>query len=363
MEKDYKSDNNVVLPDHTALQYSGRIDFTNSLEPTFIYPYSGIKTVFTGTKLDVIVRNHRDCWDNRLGFVIDGVQDCVLLPYDNTIIRLNLVKKLEDKEHTLFFFKRQDACHYFDFLGFVLSETGELKQPEERSSRRIEVYGDSVSAGEVAEAEDYIGKPDPEHNGEYSNAYYSYAAFLARKLNAELHDIAQGGIALLDGTGYVAPPKYVGMESRYDKLRYLPALGAVNMWDFTRYSPHIVIVAIGQNDNFPEDYMAIDYNGEKAKYWRKKYKELVLHIREKYPNAFIILKTTILEHNGNWDKAIDEVCEDINDGRIEHFLYSNNGCGTPGHIRISEAEKMAEELGAYIEKFGDTIWQVKSISV
>jgi len=358
MEREHEKDNNVVLPTHPALQYSGRIDFENPLEPTFIYPYSGIKTVFTGRKLDVIVRNHRDCWDNRLGFIIDGEQGCVLLPYYNEVVRMQLAKGLEDKEHTLFFFKRQDACHYFDFLGFVLSETGELKQPEERPSRRIEVYGDSVSAGEVAEAVDYVGEPDPEHNGEYSNAYYSYAAILARKLNAELHDVAQGGIALLDGTGYVAPPKYIGMESRYDKLRYLPALGRVNMWDFSLYLPNIVLIAIGQNDNFPEDYMAIDYNCERAKHWREKYKELVVHIREKYPKAFIILKTTILEHDANWDKAINEVCNDINDDRIKHFLYSNNGCGTPGHIRIPEAEKMAEELGSYIEKFGEAIWEM-----
>ena len=33
-----------------------------------------------------------------------------------------------------------------------------------------------------------------------------------------------------------------------------------------------------------------------------------------------------------------------------HFLYRRNGAGTPGHIRIPEAEEMAEELAGYIEK-------------
>lgn len=37
------------------------------------------------------------------------------------------------------------------------------------SGRRIEVYGDSVSAGEVSEAVDCVGKEDPVHNGGYSN--------------------------------------------------------------------------------------------------------------------------------------------------------------------------------------------------
>src|SRR5699024_12424939 len=92
----------------------------------------------------------------------------------------------------------------------------------ERPRRRIEVYGDSVSAGEVSEAVDYVGKPDPEHNGQYSNSWYSYAWMTAWKLGAEIHDIAQGGIALLDGTGWFNAPDYVGMETAWDKIHYNP---------------------------------------------------------------------------------------------------------------------------------------------
>ena len=58
----------------------------------------------------------------------------------------------------------------------------------------MEVYGDSVSAGEVSETVDYVGKVDPVHDGHFSNCYYSYSWMCARKLGAKLHDIAQGGI-------------------------------------------------------------------------------------------------------------------------------------------------------------------------
>ena len=37
------------------------------------------------------------------------------------------------------------------------------------------------------------------------------------------------------------------------------------------------------------------------------------------------------------------------------FLYSKNGCGTPGHIRGSEAEEMAEELASYIDMLSEKI--------
>ncbi len=48
-----------------------------------------------------------------------------------------------------------------------------------------------------------------------------------------------------------------------------------------------------------------------------------------YPKATFILTTTILEHNENWDSSIEEVCRRVNSPRVHHFLYSNNGKGTP----------------------------------
>ena len=74
-----------------------------------------------------------------------------------------------------------------------------------------------------------------------------------------------------------------------------------------------------------------------------------------YPKAHFILTTTILNHDVIWDKAISEVCDTIDNSRVHRFFYGKNGCGTPGHIRIAEAEEMADELVGFIETLGD-IW-------
>ena len=63
--------------------------------------------------------------------------------------------------------------------------------------------------------------------------------------------LAQGGIALLHGQGYFAGPDYTGMEESYDKIEMNPYLGETKPWDFSRYTPHVVIVAFGQNDANP----------------------------------------------------------------------------------------------------------------
>lgn len=345
----------LVLPDNQNLQYSGRIDFSNAEVPVLIYPSSYIAFNFTGATCKIIVENKQMYWTNYLGCIIDGKQEKILLPNEGQIC-LTLAEGLEDKEHSIILFKRMDSCHILKVYGFVLDKEAKLSKAAAKSNRRIEVYGDSVSAGEVSEAVEYVGKEDPEHQGEFSNSWYSYAWMTARKLNAQIHNIAQGGIALLDQTGWFAAPDYIGMEQVYDKLQYNPEAGEIKPWDFKNYTPHVIIVAIGQNDNHPIDYMASDYNSIESKNWRNHYKVFIQKLRDIYPKAVIILATTILRHDFSWDKAIEEVAGELTDDKVYHFIYSQNSVGTHGHIRIPEADKMSDELAGFINTLGEEIW-------
>ncbi len=344
-----------ISPENERLQYSGRIDFENAKAPVFVFPCSYVKMRFTGTYVRAVLENRKSYWSSFLGYFIDGEQKCVKLKDDGKET-VTLAEGMEDTGHELMLFKRMDSCHTFKFYGFEIEDGAVLKEVPAKPGRRIEVYGDSVSAGEVSEAVDYVGKPDPEHDGEFSNSYYSYSWMTARRLGAEIHDIAQGGIALLHGTGWFGAPDLLGMEDVYDKIQYYPAPPVEKKWDFRKYTPHVVIVAIGQNDSNPDDYMAADFEGDKAEHWRSRYQAFIEELTHIYPKATIILATTVLEHDANWDRAIDEVCNKMGNVRVHHFLYSRNGKGTPGHIRIPEAEQMASELSDYIESLGEEIW-------
>lgn len=343
-----------IAPDHELLQYSGRIDFEDRRAPVFSFAGSWIKIRFKGSGISVEITNHRSYASNYLGCILDGEQGKLLLAQDGERHSYILGKRLREREHELLLFKRMDACHFFTFHGFEL-EDGEILPLPEKPARRIEVFGDSVSCGEVSEALDHVGKEDPPHDGEFSNSWFSYSWMTARLLDAELHITAQGGAALLDGTGWFHGPDYIGMESIYDKTEYNPDICPVRSWDFGSWQPHAAVIAIGQNDANPENHMAEDASGEKAEKWRRRYQEWIERLMELYPRAHFILTTTILNHDAAWDAAIDQVCAQINSTRVHHFLYARNGCGTPGHIRIPEAAAMAEELSAYINSLGD-IW-------
>ena len=242
------------------------------------------------------------------------------------------VPENENGEHHVLFFKRQDSCHEMHILGFEIEDGAKLLELPDAQTRKIEVYGDSVSAGEVTEAVDYTGKtkPDPEHNGQYSNSWYSYAWMTARMLNAQIHDIAQGGIALMDGQGWFHEPDQIGMESAWNKIRFNKTFGELTEWDFNQYTPQVVVVAIGQNDNHPFDYMSEDYMCEKAILWREHYTEFLKKLRQVYPKASVVCCTTLLERNG---------------------------AATPGHLRIPETYEMARELADYIENLGIEEWK------
>lgn len=338
----------IIELDRQELSYSGRIDLRNPKKPEFVFPASSLSFRFFGKRASLRVTNRHSYWKNVLGAVTDGAHRRFDLAEEGETT-VCLLDEPEDGEHTVMIFKRMDSCHELVLEALELSEGSRLLPPPEKPKRRIEVYGDSVSAGEVSEAVHYIGREDPQHDGEFSNSWYSYAWLTARKLNAELHDIAQGGIALSDGIGWFQEPDYIGMESVWDKVHYNPTFGEPTSWDFTRYTPQVVIVAVGQNDSHPEDFMKEDYHGEKARLWRTKYGAFLKNLRGKYPKAQIVCCTTLLNHDRAWDDAIDEVCRDAADDKITHYMFRRNGRGTPGHLRIPEAEEMAEELAAYIE--------------
>ena len=336
---------------HEYLQYAGRVDFTDPQHPVFLFPATSVRFRLTGRRLVVYLHNAHHLWENRLGVVINGEQFGVELSWDADC-EIDLSAHLVEGVNDVLLFKRQDSCHKVIFD--CLETEGELLPPPERPHRRIEFYGDSVSAGEVTERDDHAGQLDPpDHNARWNNVWHSYAWQCARMLNAEISDIAQGGIALQDGRGWFQP---CGMLTVYDKIAYNPHWNDLRPWDFARWTPHVVVIAIGQNDNAQGDYMHEDYDGDLARAWRVDYRRLIGNLREKYPHAYILCTTTVMMHSPEWDKAIGEVVAEVSDERVRQFLYTGNGAVTPGHVRRCEAEVMARELADYIEQLPN-IWE------
>ena len=154
----------------------------------------------------------------------------------------------------------------------------------------------------------------------------------------------------MDGEGWYHEPEQTGMETVWNKMHYNTKLSQMIQWDFDKYIPQVVIVAVGQNDCHPIDYMKEGYCEPKARKWREHYMRFLENIRKTYPDVYIICCTTLLNHDKAWDEAIAQVVGNMGDEKITQYRFKRNGTGTPGHLRIPEAYEMAEELAEYIKR-------------
>ena len=146
-----------VALNNKELVYTGRIDWENPEKPEFIFPASSLHFHFHGKKAVLALENKIACWDSYLGAIVDGTQKkWKLNPEGET--EIVLLEEEEEKEHEVLIFKRQDSCHVMALCFLELSSGSHLLPSAARPERRIEVYGDSVSAGEVSEAVEYVGK-------------------------------------------------------------------------------------------------------------------------------------------------------------------------------------------------------------
>ena len=336
----------LITPQDPALEYMGRIDFDDPAKPLFIWVGSNVTTRFRGTCVSTVLRNIKFQEETHFGVVIDGVFRKLFFENSSEDECYILADDLEDTEHTLTLIKTMAAHELFEFGGFIFDESAKVEAPNRSFDLNIEVYGDSVSAGEVVEALYYESQCDPDdHRNKFDNPYYSYPFMLGRMLNARVHDIAQGGIALLDKSGYFGGEELIGMVSSYDKLGYMP-WHRLKPWDFSRYTPDYVIIAIGQNDSYP-DPDAIkrpDYR----RMWKDKYIGMLRDLMGKYPNAKFLLTLTVLGHDPTWDDAIREIADEVNESRVRFFKFNRGGAATSGHPRATEQAEMATELCRYI---------------
>ncbi len=332
-----------ITADNENFNYSGRINWEKSQAPAFAYPGTAVKFKFTGTSLKVELSE--DGWggENYIDVYLNDNSQPITIQLQrnsgNPVI-YDIASGLENKVHSAVIVKRTDyVTGEFEFNSIIID--GELLPANPDSTRKIEVYGDSISAGALVE-HDETGVQDPEGNNyNLYNAYHSYASILARNYDAELSLIAQSGASLIDDSGYWH--QGTGMEAFYNRLA---PLDDAAIWDFTNYSPDLIIIALGQNDSstikIGEDMT--------AEAWKDRYKQFVANLRSQHPHAYFIGMFPSMYHDQKWDtyltEAIAEYRQEYNDNRVFSLIQEQV---THGHPRISEQQKMADTLKEFID--------------
>lgn len=251
--------------DH-GVRLIGRYDGCKPGGPRMSWSGSGFVARFSGTGLSVTL----DGGELIFTTLVDGVVTTDLVTGSGKATYV-LAAGLRSGEHTLELYRQGEPSFGPSVLHGVSVTDGELLPPPAAATRRIEMVGDSITAGYGNEGT----SPACPFSAETENHYLTYGAIMARALGADLSTVAWSGKGVVSNYGgnRVSP-----MPQLYERAE--PG-DEHSVWDFSLWQPHAVVVNLGTNDystdNDPSDNEFVSA-----------YAQLLTNIRARYPEASII---------------------------------------------------------------------------
>jgi len=337
------SQKELVIPySNSAIEYWGRIDTTSAKAAGLYWSGTSIKLNFKGNSIEALLQD--ETGDNYYNVIIDQDKLHLLRP-DTTKQYYALASNLSKGKHTVEIFKRTEWDRGKSlFSGFKIRNKAKVLPKSAPKKRKIEFYGNSITAGYAVE--DLSGKDSPDST--YTNNYLSYAAITARHYDAEYQCICKSGI------GVTISWFPLIMPDMYDRL--IPQ-DSTSTWDFSLYQPDIVVINLFQNDSWlvqmPERKEFKTNFGDKAPDDASlihAYQNFVTQIRQKYPNANIICALGTMDatkKGSKWMDYISTAVTNLNDKKIyTHFMEFKE---SPGHPTKQEQEIMANSLIQFID--------------
>lgn len=329
--------------EEAGISYIGRFDFLEQDGPVFGWSCSTIVATFYGTEVSA---KFKSFGLNYFTIILDN--EIIMNSLDvsksgDFVLATNLYKGI----HEIKMIKRNEFnIGYVKFLGFDFGD-GKLLAAPKHLERRIEVIGDSITCGFGNEGQD----ESVEYVPSLDNGYLSYGAIAGRSLNAETIIIGCSGFGVMQS--------YDGDTSQTVPSRYSMVVPDKDIkWDFTKWTPQVVVVNLGTNDfsfgsipdinKFNEAYI----NFIKEIYCNYKMAKVICTVGplmegEALKTIRRCMNCKILPYF--YDKDMDFVSY----FEFEPQDKEKDGCGVSGHPSIKTHEIMAKALENKIRKIMD----------
>ncbi|MEZ0295012.1 MAG: SGNH/GDSL hydrolase family protein [Candidatus Methylacidiphilales bacterium] len=239
------------------IRYVGRFDRQDAEGPRCAWTASSVALTITGGSLNVKLKESgKSFWQ----VIINGKPGEVLelRPGEQTY---SVATNLPAGKHTIELFKRTEAAvGVTQILGFQIEDNQKLL-PTPGRKHRIEVIGDSISCGYGNEA----SKGTEAFTPATQNGWLTYGAIAAREVDADLVCIAWSGKKLHGDNS---------LPDLYDRVLPNPL---EPRWDFTSWTPDVVIINLGTND--------FRGGNPDQETWSNAYVEFIRQVRARYPKA------------------------------------------------------------------------------
>ncbi|HEX8441143.1 SGNH/GDSL hydrolase family protein [Archangium sp.] len=339
----------TVPPTDSRLQYTGRVE-VSSASAVFSHPGVSIKLRFKGDAIELLLKDHgtgNEQTTNHYQLTLDG-QSPVKLAVRASQTVYELGRNLPPGEHTVELIKLTESyVGRSELQGFRIH--GQLLAPPARPAPRLEFIGDSITCGygnEVSLLESQ--NPTTGFHSVNENITRAYGSLTARNLGAEAMTVCYSGRGMYrNNTGSTTNT----LPQIYDRV--LPDQAAPR-WDFTRYTPDIVVLNLGTNDFAPGTPDATRFQAA--------YTDFVAQLRSYYPRARIICAVgpmlsdsyppgqnqwTLLQ---SWVSSVVKGFNDRGDARVHYLAFERQRepYGEDWHPSATTHAAMATRLTEFL---------------
>jgi lysophospholipase L1-like esterase len=334
----------LIGADNSNIKYVGRIDMSSPAAPKFSNPGVYFKAKFRGEHIAIDMEDETNL--NYIAIVIDNASPVRLL-IEKGRKTYTVATGLTKGDHTILICKETESgVGSLIFYGFRCAGLAEVT---DMTSRKIECYGNSITCG----AKMLLGIPcDLTNNNTNWNAansaYLSYGALTARSLNAQWQLTSVSGIGLIHSCCNMRNT----MPMVYDRLSLNDATSP--KWDFSRYTPDVVTICLGENDGSP---------AVASQEFKTTYVAFIKTIRGKYPQASVFCLTSPMADSSSsstclfkvMKETLASVVDSLNkagDSKVYWVALPhdmNNGCPKQGHPGEAEHRQTAVVLEAAIK--------------
>lgn len=317
-------------PKDLGVRLLGRYDGCREGGPRAAWSGTGFVARFTGTGLAVTLDGPPLIFTT----VIDGN-----MRGEFTTTRgrqaYTVAAQLPPGEHVVEVTRQGEASFGASVLEAVTVSEGNLLPPPERPIRRIEVLGDSITAGYGNEGT----TPSCGFSAETENHALTYGVLLSNALSAELSTVAWSGKGIVSNYGgnLVEP-----MPTLYDRA---DPNDASSVWDFSAWQADAVIVNLSTND-YSTDHDPTDDA------FVTTYTNLLATVRNRYPKAQIVCTVGPLLSGNDLKVAETNIQTAVNHRRaagdqlvtFHAMRVPNQNPGCDWHPGLATHAAMAREL-------------------
>lgn len=327
-----------VAADDEALAWNGRIDWASVPGAArFSYPGVEARMNFTGEGVRMSARPGS-------GYFVVEIDDEMPLKvnFDADSV-ITLAEGLDPGVgHTLRVTYAIEGHQKHPLVrGFeILGQGAALGPKPEPGEMKIEFIGDSMTCAYGVEDESGKGfKYSTQNFGQ------SFAARAARLLNADYAVVARSGQGIYRNyNGPVTGGKGPAMPDFYDRTLYDKA---TPKWDFSRFTPDVVVVDLGTNDTSCGVWDVGRMTAAYVKFLKR--------LRGLYPQAQIVLASGCMrtgEANKAMTEAMDRAKAQMADPEVYRVDMSPQtgslGWGSDTHPSQRQHAKMGRELARFI---------------